>query len=356
MSVTVSEPAPPEQTAAEVVARLQTLLDAAVSDQFPALRQNGCALVDFPDHGNVGDSAIWAGEVAWLDRHRVAHKITGDLNIDLAEIRALPSEVPILLHGGGNFGDLWPQHQLFRERILTDFPDRLVIQLPQSIHYDDPVVVGRTRDAIARHPRFLLLVRDHPSLDLAREHFACETRLCPDMAFALGMQRRPVEPDADVLMLLRTDGERRSDQGTAEVPQNWLKADWLEDEPDLSAKVLADTRRNAVLSFNPAKLGRMARRRAYLNNLASRRLDRGLRLLSRARYVITDRLHVHILCTLLEIPHCFLDNRYGKIARLSQAFSTRWSGASQAATLSEAIAIARGHLQTRKAQTTEQPC
>ena len=82
-----------------------------------------------------------------------------------------------------------------------------------------------------------------------------------------------------------------------------------------------------------------------------RRIDRGLRLLSRARYVITDRLHVHILCTLLDIPHCVLDNRYGKIARLSQAFGTRWAGVSQAATLPEAVATAREHLARREPQT-----
>ena len=143
-------------------------------------------------------------------------------------------------------------------------------------------------------------------------------------------------------------------QGYAEavdVPEGWVQADWLQDDPDVWTRAAADARRRAILSFNPARLGAAARRRDYLDNLSGRRIDRGLRLLSRARYVITDRLHVHILCTLMNIPHCVLDNRYGKIARLSQAFGTRWSGVSQAATLPEAVATARARLERREPQT-----
>lgn len=344
-------PDPQSQTAADVVSRCQGMLDTVFRDEIAALKANGCALVDFPDHGNVGDSAIWSGQVAWLDRHGIVRRLAGDLNIDLAQIRALPAEVPVLLHGGGNFGDLWPRHQLFRERVLAEFPDRRVIQLPQSIHYDDAAMIAPTREAIARHPRFLLLVRDHPSLDLARQNFACDVRLCPDMAFAMGVQPRPVQPDADVLMLLRTDSERQGYAEAVDVPEGWVRADWLQDDPDVWTRAAGDARRRAILSFNPARMGGAARHRDYLNRLSDRRVDRGLRLLSRARYVITDRLHVHILCTLMNIPHCVLDNRYGKIARLSQAFGTRWSGVSQAATLPEAVATARARLERREPQT-----
>lgn len=342
-----SGPASPDRTAAETVKRLQGLLDAALTDHLPVLRQHGCALLDYPDHGNVGDSAIWAGQIALLDRQGVARRLAGAHDIDLSEVEALPPEVPVLLNGGGNFGDLWPHHQMFREAVLSRFRDRLVIQLPQSIHYDDSALIERTAQVIAAHPRFVLMVRDRPSLELARARFDCDVRLCPDMAFALGPQPRPVRPDRDVVMLMRTDGERRGDLdsgGEGGVPQDWLLADWLEDEPDLYSRTLTATRLKALLSLDPRRMGRMARRREYLNILADRRIARGTRLLSRGRYVITDRLHVHILCTLMAIPHCVLDNRYGKIARLSEAFGTGWSGVDRAQGLSEAVAIARARI------------
>ncbi|MGO7515610.1 polysaccharide pyruvyl transferase family protein, partial [Rhizobium ruizarguesonis] len=42
---------------------------------------------------------------------------------------------PIFIHGGGNFGDIWVAQQDFREAIMERFPDRQIIQFPQSIHY-----------------------------------------------------------------------------------------------------------------------------------------------------------------------------------------------------------------------------
>jgi pyruvyl transferase EpsO len=51
------------------------------------------------------------------------------------------------------------------------------------------------------------------------------------------------------------------------------------------------------------------------------RVWRGCENLSRGRVVITDRLHGHILCLLLGIPHVVLDNSYGKIS----AFIETWT-------------------------------
>ena len=85
----------------------------------------------------------------------------------------------------------------------------------------------------------------------------------------------------------------------------------------------------------------MSRRWNYYERVSGERMKRGTRLLSRARFIITDRLHVHIVSTLLGIPHCFLDNSYGKILRFSNAFDTRWDGSHHATSLSDAMACAR---------------
>ena len=92
------------------------------------------ALVDFPDHANVGDSAIWLGTTAFFRRqHAVEPRYVASIAaFSPAALRRAHPEGPILIHGGGNFGDLWPRHQAFRERLLETFPDRLIVQLPQS--------------------------------------------------------------------------------------------------------------------------------------------------------------------------------------------------------------------------------
>ena len=37
-----------------------------------------CVLIDFPHHANVGDSAIWLGEIAYLQSRRCNLKYTCD--------------------------------------------------------------------------------------------------------------------------------------------------------------------------------------------------------------------------------------------------------------------------------------
>jgi pyruvyl transferase EpsO len=65
-----------------------------------------------------------------------------------------------------------------------------------------------------------------------------------------------------------------------------------------------------------------ALRTAAYEAAARARVLRGCRLLSSGRVVITDRLHAHILCLLLGIPHAVLDNTYGKLGR----FLETWTG------------------------------
>ena len=59
--------------------------------------------------------------------------------------------------------------------------------------------------------------------------------------------------------------------------------------------------------------------------LARSRLRRGSRLLRSARVVITDRLHGHILCLLLGIPHVVLNDRNSKLRRFMKQWTSRAS-------------------------------
>ncbi len=336
----------PRQSHLDVIRRLQGRIDDALASLVPALQAKPYALLDFPDHGNVGDSAIWNGNIAWLKRTvKVDPAFTCRCYIEMDELRAQMPEGVILLHGGGNFGDIWPQHQNFREAVLAAFPGRPVVQLPQSIHYSDEAAISRTAEAIRRHGAFTLLVRDQPSYDLASSHFDCTVRLCPDMAFAIGPLPRLREPDADVLLALRKDIEARPSSALPEVlPEGWITGDWPADDPALYDKALRQTRMASFLTLDTSKWRKAARELTYFNTLADRRMEAGLNQLSGARFIITDRLHVHILSTLLGVPHVFLDNSYGKIRRFSDCFQTRWDGAAAADSMEEAIAVARSHL------------
>ncbi len=276
------------------------------------------ALVDFPDHANVGDSAIWLGELALL------REITGrdpcyvstwhDFDLD-AFHDACPDGI-LFLHGGGNLGDIWPHHQRFREDILARVRDRPVVQLPQSIHFRVPSEVDRFAALVADHPDFVLYVRDTRSLDFARKHLACPSHLAPDSAYALGAQSRDAA-QCDVLMLMRTDDERQGYALPSADPATVV--DWLEDDADLPAGINPKAREAQAVA----------------------RVDRGLRLLARGRVVVTDRLHAHILADLLGIPHVVLDNDYGKIAAYLDAWSVPDAIVMRASTIEHAVVLAK---------------
>ncbi|MBA3623120.1 MAG: polysaccharide pyruvyl transferase family protein [Methylibium sp.] len=280
-------------------------------------RGEPCALLDFPDHSNVGDSAIWLGERSLLRRYGVpvvyacSHQTWCE--------RVLRCSLPrgtVLLHGGGNFGSLWPRHHQFRLEVLEKLRDYRVVQLPQTLHFeaDDQAGFDRSAELIAAHPDFTLLVRDVNSLRLG-ERLGARSLLCPDSAHFLDISR-PAPPRVDCFVLARSDKESRQSawQALAELPGLGMEqADWLVEPPMWLNHLrrqffLGAFRRSRTFQrmFQPAYL-------QYLDALSRQRVRRGIRQLSRGSVVVTDRLHAHILCSLLEIPNVVLDNSYGKV-------------------------------------------
>jgi pyruvyl transferase EpsO len=282
-----------------------------------------CGLVDYPRHLNVGDQAIWLGERAALDALGVRVAAACDRTSYGPRFRRALGDSPVCIHGGGNFGDLYPTHHALREQVLRDLRDRPVIQLAQSINFAGREGLDRTRRLISDHGRVTLLVRDDVSERFARAHFEAEIVACPDMAFALPPLHRTRPPLAPVVRQARRDKESAGDA----APDGTF--DWL--EPPAGARArrsLALRRADLALSTGRRESGRRAPRlpaadpTAAYDRFARWSVGRGLGLLSRGEVVITDRLHGHILCTLAAIPHVVLGDRHGKI----RAYWDTWSG------------------------------
>src|SRR4029077_15748305 len=66
------------------------------------------ALIDFPNHFNAGDHAIWAGERIALRRAGIRPNYVCSIDtFDRGHLVHAVRDGIILLSGGGNFGDLW---------------------------------------------------------------------------------------------------------------------------------------------------------------------------------------------------------------------------------------------------------
>ena len=131
------------ETSRQAISRLQHEIDEALT---PLVPPKMCALLDFPNYANVGDSAIWVGEQIFLSKLGVKPAYvctTGNRDWNAME-RAIGPDGTIIITGGGNFGDVWPKHQRLREEVLDRFPEHPVLQLPQTVHFSDRNEADRT--------------------------------------------------------------------------------------------------------------------------------------------------------------------------------------------------------------------
>jgi exopolysaccharide biosynthesis predicted pyruvyltransferase EpsI len=326
------------ETSRQVITRLQRKIDEALTPLLPGKK---CTLIDFPHHPNVGDSAIWQGEQIFLSKLGVKPAyVCATRNCDWnAMQRAVGPDGTILIHGGGNFGDIWPEHQRLREETLDRFPDNPVLQLPQTVHFNDPKEADRTAEKIRKHGRFTLAVRDLKSLNFARERFECNVVLCPDMAFCIGPIEAAAVSDRRILLLLRSDKESKAHSSAEPILQSpdVYCTDWLtESHKGTRLRSVGGIVANVLRGRAAATL-----RGNYYNALAAVRLRRGLRLLASFRYIVSDRLHVHILSTLLGRHHALLDNSYGKLSSFTEAWNTSWDGVQICQELSAAVEAMR---------------
>lgn len=316
-----------DQLVGELAHRFTRVLDAV-------LPSGQLALVDFPDHSNVGDSAIWLGEMAYLrKRNRLPAYYSAIADFEDEACQAAIGDGPILIHGGGNMGTLWPKHEAFRLHLLQTHPGCPIVQMPQSIHYADPAAAAEMADAIREHGRFTLLVRDARSLAFAEQHFDCPIHLCPDAALMLGRQRREAAT-TPVFALLRTDHERAAGQDDR-LPTGVVADDWLEEDAGQKRLLRLSLKLGRLFTRDP-----MAQRAARQRRLAEWRFQRGLAMLSAGELVVTDRLHAHILSLLLDIPHVLLDNSYGKVAGFADQWTADYSGLMRATSRAEAFETA----------------
>ena len=337
-------------------AYLAELRDASAAVLAGTIGPGPVALLDAPNQRNVGDSLIWAGEVAYLRRLGIEVRHVSDLRGYVpADVRAALPTGTILIHGGGNFGDLWPGHQEHRERIVRDFPDHRIVQLPQSVWFRSERRAAEADRVIGAHPDFTLLLRDTPSQVRAAERLpSLETAFCHDMA--LGWDPPYFDQLAHttrrLLVLARADKEHAS--GLLDVAPDWVpglvadRTDWHTGDADLwrwrAARLVATlshqraraSRRVPVPALGVASTPVTAAL-AAINNV---NIDGGVRLFAPARGAVVDRLHAHVLATLLGVEHILLDNSYGKLRAIHDDYTGKFSTAHYASGLDEARELA----------------
>lgn len=165
--------------------RLRDSLDHTYSQVLDGERE--VILLDQPDHRNLGDTLIFAGQLDTLKRIGAHIRYCATTkSVRLSEIDKLPASWPLLCHGGGNFGDLYTLHNNFRAELVKAFPNRKIILLPQTAFFSTNEGINHVRKSLAPAQNLTLMMRSQRSYSFAAEAFAQHTTIyCMDSALGI---------------------------------------------------------------------------------------------------------------------------------------------------------------------------
>jgi pyruvyl transferase EpsO len=305
------------------------------------------ALIGFPDHADCGDHAVWLGVKALIGRSghaspggAVAYQCSA-ASYDPVEMRAKLGDGTILFQGHG------PSRAALelRKRVLEDFPNRKAIVLPQLVSEPESEALKRWSQE-AGQADLTFFAAGKKSEALLKRHFDPKrVVLAADAAFLLGEEPRPAKPLYDIVWVARTD-EERSDEETeaaARLSSQGAEKFELPRFPDgIDINLVVKQRPPTVLLtdwhslFFENEQARLAIRRLEFDARSEVYVARALHLLSLAHVVITDRVHAHLLCVLLKVPHVLIDTASGKNAD----FHATWTAESPLVKLAQSPAEA----------------
>lgn len=287
---------------------------AAIAELLPADRS--IAYLDYALTTNVGDQLIVLGTLEFFKRYGIKRRFSRNVRNSerIGELPIRPDDI-IVLHGGGNFGDIYPHFQKYREDIIDHYKDNKIIMMPQTVHFNAPDALARSAERMNRHRDLTLFVRDTISFDLVRPYFGERAILMPDMAHQLWpmLSRRCTgEPPeaAEPLMLIRTDVERAGTPAPiaerSQMFQDW--DDLLSRSFRITKRVVASLSQTSMLRRAPVDWDEL-----YFRAMESEIIAIA-QLLSKRSPWISSRLHGIILGLLLDKPVFAIDNSYGKLS------------------------------------------
>lgn len=133
--------------------------------------------------------------------------------IEFITSKITSSNQTIIMHGGGNFGDLYRFITEFRNSIIKVFPNNKIIMLPQTINYRNKTLIKFDNYIYSKADKLTIMTRSLESFYFCHKFFpAVKTILIPDLAFMIGNVKPINKPEVNILVLRRTDFESQFKQ------------------------------------------------------------------------------------------------------------------------------------------------
>lgn len=257
-------------------------------------------LLSTPTHGNLGDQAIVLAQrrmIEGLGYGGALVEVSADEYAEHTGIvdRAITHRDLICITGGGNMGTLWKREDDVIARIIRSHAENRILVFPETCYYTDDSIgrqrLAKNRAVYSRCPRLVLSFRDEASYLFAKREFPnTRAMYVPDVVLSLCPPKRKARR-AGVLLCFRADREKT-----------------LSD-----AKIDEIKRTVATLGEKSRAVSTVIAGRVDGKNRLSE-INKVLATFSRARLVITDRLHAMIFAAITSTPCIAIDNVSKKVS------------------------------------------
>lgn len=281
-------------------------------------------LLDLPYYGNVGDVLIW--EATEMILRECGQKCVYASSIETYEKQDVSEKVVIVLMGGGNFGDMWARHQELRHKVMDDYPNNKIVQLPQSVWFTSTELMKRDIEKWAKHKgEVTLCLRDRQSKAIIDSHYKnVRTRLVPDMVLTMDIEQYMTEHNMKseygkgTLIVERQDCEKNMANGEISLSKEAVHADWptLEKTPTEFYIFWAIRKLAVMLGMNKKRVTDWMWRH-WLKDVV---IKSGIRFIDSYETIYSTRLHAAITGWLLGKNVKMIDNSYGKCKGVYEAW------------------------------------
>ena len=161
--------------------KLSNTIETALCE---VIKNKKCILLDVPYYNNIGDTLILQGTLDFLSKNNI--KCIRQSSIETFDFPLIDSNITILLQGGGNFGDIWERHQIFRSKVISKYPSNQIVILPQTVYFNNHKKMIADAAILAKHSNLTICGRDDNSYQILIKYYSANSiLLLPDMAFCI---------------------------------------------------------------------------------------------------------------------------------------------------------------------------
>ncbi|MCE9654382.1 polysaccharide pyruvyl transferase family protein [Clostridium celatum] len=171
-----------------------------------------------PLHGNIGDQAIAVATIKFLKENFIDYEVIEVNSNDIytygkAINKVLNKDDLIVLHGGGNMGNLYIEEEKSRRFIIKNFPKNKIISMTQTMSFtnDDEGIMEleKTKKIYNSHQDLTIIAREETSYKIMKEELRNNKILLnPDIVLYLhDIYKNNCHKRKNIMTCLRKDKE-----------------------------------------------------------------------------------------------------------------------------------------------------